>query len=138
MNQSQNEWLQNIPKVDLHRHLTGTITPITYQKLQEKYGLVNKPDQTSYANQLSNFSTAEEFFTTHTKVRNSIRELEDFTLIAQSLVQQLEKDTIIYSELLFSPQFFIDKNFSLGGILETLYREFHKAKNGRKGLWLRG
>ena len=128
MNQLLNEWLENIPKVDLHRHLTATITPVTYQKLQEKYDIANRTDQTSYAKLLSNFSTSEEFFKTHTNVRKSIRELEDFALIAQALVNQLENDKVIYSELLFSPQFFVNKDFSLDEILETLYSEFRIAK----------
>lgn len=102
-----NTWIKNIPKLDLHRHLTANMTPDFINKLIEKNNLSSnsKPLFKSGNNQL--FTTSIAFFEYHTFARSSIRDYSDFRDLAGLIVSQLEADNVIYTELLFSPNFML-------------------------------
>ena len=128
MNQTFDEWIKKIPKIDLHRLLTGTITPEILQKFVNKY---DEGDNESISHKICsifNFSSSKEFFITHTKIRSYIRELVDFEFLAKSVVHQLESDNVIYSEILFSPQFFVERNFQIQEIVDVLYEVFKRSE----------
>lgn len=128
MNQTFDEWIKKIPKIDLHRHLTGTITPEILQKFVNKYDEGDNESISQKISSIFNFSSSKEFFITHTKIRSYIRELVDFEFLAKSVVHQLESDNVIYSEILFSPQFFVERNFQIQEIVDVLYEVFKRSE----------
>ena len=122
------DFFTTIPKIDLHRHLTATVTPDLLLFLIKKNDLENLSIMQEKLTKVFNFSSADGFFNTHSFVRSYIRDLKDFATLAKEAVTQLEMDNIQYSEFLFSPQFFIEKGFILKDMIETLHQEFKKTK----------
>ena len=117
-------WIKDVPKLDLHRHVTATMTNEFLNKLVEKYDI--QTNSQNNLNKLKNldFTSPQEFFTHHTYARSLIREKSDFKELSKHIVSQLEFDKIIYTELLFSPQFYLERGFQLAEILTIFESEF--------------
>jgi adenosine deaminase len=89
-----------------------------------KYNIDAKSFSGNNTKEFFDFSTSDQFFQVHRKVRSVIRDLDDFTTLAHTIINQLDADNIIYSELLFSPQIFIGNGFSLSDIVPSLFNVF--------------
>jgi adenosine deaminase len=103
MASSSLEWLQALPKAELHLHLEGAIPLDTLWQLAQKYGGDPEvPDQSALAGkfQYSDFPHFLEMW--HWKNR-FIREYDDFTFFAEAIARDLQQQNIRYVEAFYSP-----------------------------------
>jgi adenosine deaminase len=93
--------LVTLPKVQLHCHLEGTVRSATFRGLAEKYGvpLGERIDPArTYA-----FATFGEFLLLFAKVAQTLREPEDFGLIAGDYAVDAAAQGVTYAEIFISP-----------------------------------
>ena len=96
-------WLASLPKAEIHLHLEGAIPLPTLWKLMEKYG--GDPD-TPDAESLSRrfvYRDFAHFISTWIWMIGFLREYEDFTLIAEDVARELERQNVKYCEMFYSP-----------------------------------
>jgi adenosine deaminase len=106
------EFLERMPKVDLHIHLEGAVPQPALDELTRKYGVSSSaivgaaedggkgspgqargPFRPSFA----------DFVEVWIKIGGLLREYEDYTFIARALGAELKRQNILYAEILFSP-----------------------------------
>jgi adenosine deaminase len=94
--------LRALPKVHLHVHLEGTIRPSTLLELAVKHGL-EPPDglrDGSYR-----FLDLAGFFVQYQRVRECLRDADDFRRVAFELCQDETAEGVRYAEVTFTPAF---------------------------------
>ena len=126
--------MYNIPKIDLHLHLDGSLNmDLAYKKAVEKqlvsenisFSDFKKLMEVHNANNLSEYLAKFDLAITLLQTEN---DLFDFTY---QLIVDLEKKGIIYAEIRFAPQFLVNNNQELA--VKTVLRAKEIAKqNGLK------
>ena len=102
--------LREIPKVELHVHLDGSVR---YETLKE-FKNITKEDV-----MCSNCKNLEEYLTRFDLPIEIMQSKEVLTRVAKELVEDLKKDNVIYAEVRFAP-ILHTKNLSLEEVVESV------------------
>jgi adenosine deaminase len=124
--------IASLPKIELHRHLEGCITPdYLLQHLQE-YNPSHPLTHADKVEELYQYDDFMGFLNAWGTVMDLLTSEEHFRGLAQEVVRQLEAENVIYAELIFSPEPFDNMGLDTELILEILHDEFVKAKTKTK------
>ena len=102
--------LREIPKVELHVHLDGSVR---YETLKE-FKNITKEDV-----MCNNCKNLEEYLTKFNLPIEIMQSKEVLTRVAKELVEDLKKDNVIYAEVRFAP-ILHTKNLSLEEVVESV------------------
>ena len=119
--QSNIEWLELVPKAELHLHLEGAIPLDALWELIVKYGGdPSVPNRNSLRSRLT-YPNFPAFIETWIWKNNFIRAYEDFSFIAESVAGDLARQNIMYAEVFFSPSRFTENStMTTAGITEAI------------------
>lgn len=114
----------NLPKVELHLHLDGSMSLDLAQKLSLENSklLANKMVAKEKCVDL------KEYLTTFSFPISLLQTKKNLYLAAQDLIRQLERDNVIYAEIRFAPMFHIKEGLSLTTIVETVLKGLESSK----------
>lgn len=114
------QFLQHMPKVELHCHLEGAIPLDALFTLIQKYdpgNLIQNHKQLEKKFQYRNFDL---FINTWVWKNQFLREYEDFQFIAEAVAKDLSSQHIRYAELYYSPGDFTEHHLELAGITTAI------------------
>ena len=114
------ELLRDLPKVQLHCHLEGTLRPSTFIDLARRHGValtyrrgesrdVLPPSETVDPESVYQFKDFQEFLMTFAAVSRSLAEPADYARLALEYAQDAVEQRVAHAELFISPsvwQFF--------------------------------
>lgn len=110
-----------LPKVEIHSHLEGSITPITLYELAHKNNRESEFGQSLKAcENLYKFTNFDGFLNSFSKANNFIKNSSDFDVILKNSVELLKKENYMYIEYFISMDTFIKKNIPLTALLDQL------------------
>ena len=121
-------WLARIPKIELHLHIEGSIPLDAMWELVKKYGV---PDDTPTKEALQErfaFRDFPHFIETWVWKNQFIRELDDFTFIAEAVANDLKRQNILYVEAFYSPPDFHRLGLSPQDITVALRKGLDKVR----------
>lgn len=114
------DWLERIPKVELHVHLEGAIPHDALWELMQKYGGdVGCPDRDSLTRRFQ-YRDFPHFIETWLWKNTFLREYEDFALIAEAVARDFATQNIRYVEAFYSPHDFRMHNLSTQGLTAAI------------------
>ena len=108
--------LKNIPKVELHLHLDGSVrldtaSKLTGKSIEEVRSLMIAKEKCQDLNEyLTKFNLANEI----------MQSQENLTRIAKELVEDLKKDNVIYAEVRFAPLLHTKKGLTGEKVIEAV------------------
>ena len=108
--------LKNIPKVELHLHLDGSVrldtaSMLTGKSIEEVRSLMIAKEKCHDLNEyLTKFNLANEI----------MQSQENLTRIAKELVEDLKKDNVIYAEVRFAPLLHTKKGLTGEKVIEAV------------------
>jgi adenosine deaminase len=97
------EWYEQVPKVELHLHLEGSIPIETLWQLVTKYGGDPTTPDIDALRRRFVYRDFTHFLATWTWQLAFLREYEDFTLIAEAVARDFARQNIRYVEAFHSP-----------------------------------
>lgn len=97
------DWLERLPKVELHLHLEGAIPHATLWELIQKYGGDPRASRLEDLPGLFRYRDFPEFIDTWLWKQGFLREYDDFELIGRAVAADLARQRIWYAEAHFSP-----------------------------------
>lgn len=123
-------YYRQIPKVDLHRHLEGSLRPTTLLEIAAQHGIplpegdfhalvqMQQSDPLTFSNFLSKFSTLRQFY----------RSPEVIERVTHEAVADAAKDGVVYLELRFTPVALGRlQGFSLARVMDWVQRAGSEA-----------
>jgi adenosine deaminase len=102
MNSERLEFIENMPKVELHLHLEGAIPLIALKELVQKYDYKN-PLSVDDLIKKFRYKDFPSFLETWGWKNSFLREYEDFRFIASEVARDLADQNIVYVEAFYSP-----------------------------------
>lgn len=126
------EKIKEIPKVELHLHLDGSISKKIASKLSglpesEVLSKMVAPDK---CENLSEYLTKFDFPISLMQTKENLYE------IAKDLVEQLVNDSVIYAEIRFAPMFHTKEGLTYEEVIESVLAGLHTNKNIKTNLIL--
>ncbi len=126
--------LRDAPKVLLHDHLDGGLRPGTVVELAEETGYDGLP--TTDVGELSRwFKTAadsgslESYLETFAHTCGVMQTEEALSRVAAECVEDLADDGVVYAEVRYAPELFVERGLSLEAVVEAARRSLAKAKS---------
>lgn len=114
------EWLEQLPKVELHLHLEGAIPHAALWQLIQKYGGAPGVDSEAALRSRLQYRDFRHFLETWVWKDEFIREYEDFTFFAEAVARDLAGQNIRYVEAFYSPRRALRHGLSVQGVTEAL------------------
>lgn len=126
-----NSYVQEMPKVELHVHLEGSIRPATLLELADRNGVHlpvkdpvgERPTQPSLDDlrEFYRFVDFDHFVQVYFAITSCLRTVDDFRLIAYEFGADMARQNIRYSEVTFSPSTSVHfTGMPFGDIMEGL------------------
>src|SRR5260370_40283985 len=100
--QAIQRYLEAVPKAELHVHLEGAIRPQTLLKLARRNKVALPASNLTELQQWFTFSDFEHFISLYAFISSSLRNAEDYELIAYEFGEDMKHQNIRYAEVTFS------------------------------------
>ena len=99
------DFIQRLPKAELHVHLEGSISPETVLAVAERHDMLHTlPFEDEIGlKEWFEFSDFSHFIQIYFTIQDLLRTSDDFSLIAYELGQDMVKQNIKYREVTFTP-----------------------------------
>lgn len=117
-------WIAALPKVELHVHLEGAVPLKAQWEIANKYG---HPESLEQFTDRFEYQDFDHFLDIWTWRNTSIRELEDFTHMADAFSRELAEQGVIYAEAFFSPSDFAPTKLSSAEIAMAIRAGLDRA-----------
>jgi len=124
-------FITRMPKVELHLHLEGSITPATLLKIAQRNNVDIPARDEAGVKQLFNYKNFHEFLTVFMALARSLIRGEDFADIAYELGLHLADQNAVYAEVMISPAQYYMRGLDLDEIVQGTADGFARAQRER-------
>jgi adenosine deaminase len=97
------DFITQMPKVELHVHLEGSVRPQTLLKLAKRHGIPLPASDLEGLRKWYRFRDFDHFIEIYLTISSCLREAEDIELIAREFLENQAEQNIVYSEVTFTP-----------------------------------
>ncbi len=129
MNTKIINFLNGLPKVELHIHLEGSIPLETLWELIKKYHGDKELGSIDNLRGRFKYKDFHHFLDTWIWKDQFIREYDDITFFADAVANDLKSQNIQYAELHFTPAGFMAKDLKTGLVVEAIKKGFKNHTN---------
>jgi len=124
-------FITRMPKVELHLHLEGAITPATLLRIAQRNNVdIPARDEAGVA-QLFNYKNFHEFLTVFMALARSLLYGEDFEDIAYDLGLHLADQNALYAEVMISPALYYLRGLDMDELVQGAAAGFARAERER-------
>jgi adenosine deaminase len=120
-----------MPKVELHLHLEGSITPRTLLTIAGRNGVELPARDEAGVAQLFSYKNFHEFLTVFMILARSLMYGEDFELLAYELGHHLADQRVRYAEVMISAFQYYSRGVDLGEVAQGTAAGFARARRER-------
>ena len=100
---SEPDWFENIPKVELHVHLEGSVQPKTLLELAHRHQIALPADDVQGLRKWYTFSDFNHFIQIYKAISTCLKTAEDIETITREFLCGQASQNILYSEVTFTP-----------------------------------
>ncbi len=122
------EYIQKIPKAELHLHIEGTLQPELLFKFAERnnvYLPYNSVEEIKKAYQFTNLQDFLDIYYAGTAV---LQTEQDFYDLTWAYLEDAHKQNILHAEIFFDPQAHTDRNIPFDAVISGIYNAISDAK----------
>uniref|UniRef100_UPI00258D5ADA adenosine deaminase n=1 Tax=uncultured Pseudomonas sp. TaxID=114707 RepID=UPI00258D5ADA len=103
------DWLNALPKAELHLHLEGTLEPELLFKLAERHGVALPWGDVEALRAAYNFGNLQEFLDLYYAGADVLRTEQDFYDLTWAYLLKCKEQNVIHTEPFFDPQTHTDR-----------------------------
>jgi adenosine deaminase len=123
--------ITRMPKVELHLHLEGSITPATLLRIAERNDVDLPARDEAGVAQLFQYKNFHEFLTVFMILARSLKHGEDFELLAYELGHHLADQNVRYAEVMISAFQYYSRGVDLDEVVQGAAAGFAHAQRER-------
>ena len=112
--------IRQLPKVELHLHIEGTLEPEMMFSLASKHGIDLPYRSADEVRAAYNFSDLQSFLDLYYAGCNVLRDRNDFYALAMAYFTRAHADNVVHAELFFDPQTHTARGIPLDAVIGGL------------------
>ncbi|EAK0980088.1 adenosine deaminase [Campylobacter lari] len=121
-------FLQNIPKVELHLHIEGSLEPKMMFELAKRNNIVLKYKSEDEIQKAYNFSNLQDFLDIYYQGANVLQTRQDFYDLTFAYMKKCKEQNVVHTEIFFDSQTHTARNIALKDVIEGIWQALQKAK----------
>jgi adenosine deaminase len=125
------DFIQGLPKVELHLHIEGTLEPELLFKLAERNGVTLKYDSVEALKQAYKFSNLQEFLDLYYDGAKVLLHEQDFYDLTWAYLEKCKVQNVVHTEIFFDPQTHTDRGILFATVINGINRA---VQDGREKL----
>ncbi|PCI28359.1 MAG: hypothetical protein COB67_06515, partial [SAR324 cluster bacterium] len=122
------DFIQGLPKVELHVHLEGSVTPQFWYQLLQKHGGNGKQHSLASLEKRFQYTSFLEFLWAFRDVLDAFQQPDDFYDLTLEFLKNSAAQNIRYCEVMMTPFFMTKKGMDLHEILQEIDRAAKEAE----------
>ena len=124
------DYIQALPKAELHIHIEGSLEPELMFRLAERNGVKLEFDSIESLRAAYDFGNLDEFLKLYYQGTSVLQKSEDFEELMLQYFKHCKEENIIYTEIFFDPQVHLER----GVQFSTMMQGFESARKAGASL----
>ncbi len=122
------QWLNNIPKAELHLHIEGSLEPELMFKLAQRNHIKLSWHSVEALRKAYNFNNLQEFLDLYYQGANVLKTEQDFYDLTWAYLQKCKEQHITHVEPFFDPQTHTDRGVPFAVVISGISQALQDAK----------
>lgn len=128
---TKQEYIQQMPKIDLHCHLDGSLPASTIRKLANNANIPIPDSETEFMNLITvsqECTDLTEYLSRFHLPISCLQSAESLFTASHDLLGEVSKENVIYLEVRFAPFLSVNENLSLDGVIESVLQGLESGR----------
>lgn len=122
------EFIQGLPKAELHLHLEGTLEPELKLRLARKNNIDIGQSTIEEVKNTYQFDSLTSFLQVYYPAMNVLQEADDFCALALDYLKKAKEHQVKYAELFFDPQAHTSRGIPFDQVINGYYEAVQQAR----------
>lgn len=127
-NISIENFIEGIPKAELHLHIEGTFEPELMIEIAKRNSKKIKYETVDELKRAYNFNNLQEFLDIYYEGANVLIEEQDFYDLTWAYLVKVHQQNLIHTEIFFDPQAHTDRGIPFDVVVEGIHRALEDGK----------
>lgn len=123
------EFIQNLPKVELHLHIEGTLEPEMMFELAQRNNIDLPYDSVSEVKEAYDFDNLESFLDIYYQGSQVLQQERDFYDLTWAYLEKAASQNVRHTEIFFDPQSHTDRGIAFETAYQGIYRALENGKS---------
>ena len=129
MNHTQiNNFIEGIPKAELHLHIEGTFEPELMFKIAQRNNIPINYNSIDELKKAYNFNNLQEFLDMYYAAAKVLIHIQDFYDLTWAYLTKVHEQNIIHTEIFFDPQTHTDRGVSFNTVIQGIHSALEDGK----------
>ena len=129
MNHTQiNNFIEGIPKAELHLHIEGTFEPELMFKIAQRNNIPIDYNSIDELKKAYNFNNLQEFLDMYYAGAKVLIHIQDFYDLTWAYLTKVHEQNIIHTEIFFDPQTHTDRGVSFNTVIQGIHSALEDGK----------
>ncbi len=115
-------FIQQLPKVELHLHIEGTLEPEMMFELAQRNQVALPYDSPQAVKEAYQFHNLQSFLDIYYQGANVLIHEQDFYDLTWAYLLRCQQDNVIHTEIFFDPQTHTDRGIAFDTVINGIYR----------------
>jgi adenosine deaminase len=121
------DFIQNLPKAELHLHIEGTLEPELMFKLAQRNNIIIPFESIEAVRAAYQFSCLQDFLDIYYQGAQVLIHEKDFFELTYAYLLKCKSQNIRHAEIMFDPQTHTDRGISFDTVINGIQRACNKA-----------
>jgi len=122
------DFIQALPKIELHLHVEGTLEPDLLFKLAQRNHLELPFDSAAEVRAAYQFSDLQSFLDIYYQGANVLLHEQDFYDLTWAYLRRCRQDNVVHCEIFFDPQTHTERGVSFDTVINGIHRALQQAE----------
>ena len=129
MNHTQiNNFIEGIPKAELHLHIEGTFEPELMFKIAQRNNIPIDYNSIDELKKAYNFNNLQEFLDMYYVGAKVLIHIQDFYDLTWAYLTKVHEQNLIHTEIFFDPQTHTDRGVSFNTVIQGIHSALEDGK----------
>ncbi|MCW8934047.1 MAG: adenosine deaminase [Gammaproteobacteria bacterium] len=128
MSEVTGSWLNDLPKVELHLHLEGSLEPELMFKLAQRNNIKLPFDSVEQIQEAYIFNNLQDFLDIYYQGANVLQHEQDFYDLTWAYLEKCHSQNVIHVEPFFDPQTHTDRGIEFSVVIKGITRALNDAQ----------
>ena len=116
------DYIEGVPKAELHIHIEGTLEPELMFKLAKRNGIALEGSVESHRTRRNNFTDLQDFLDLYYEACSVLKTERDFYDLMYEYLRRASVDNVYVAEIFFDPQTHTERGVSFDVVINGLHR----------------